>query len=318
MAACLAGDGRRAAAGRGELSVPPCRAALPAAALPQVRALSAAHRGPGSGLERGAGDRSVSRPADEPGVPAGPAAGLRHRRREHGPDTGVAARQGARVSRPGVPPAPGGRRHGQGAHPQPRARAGSCRRLDAGRADHGLGRDLRAGLAAADDAAPGRSGSRLGERLHQGGQPARQLHDQVHRLRVHHRAGRGPPQPERPGCGCLPGGRGAAALAREHRGDRRPHRHRDTGRGHRDDLPYPADRSAGGIRAARGRLGRGAAHDYRSVEAAAPLGPGEHPGHPAVQLALVPATLAAGTPAPAGERQLRAVLVLAAAPAGLS
>ena len=62
----------------------------------------------------------------------------------------------------------------------------------------------------------------------------------------------------------------------------------------------------GGVRAARHRLGRGARQHRRTVEAAAPLGPGQRPGHQAVRPSVVPPE----PDAPAGQRQLLGVLVL--------
>ncbi len=64
VAAGLARAGGRDPAGRGQLSVPAGRPALPAAALRPVQALVPAHGDPDSGLERGRGHRGIGRPAD--------------------------------------------------------------------------------------------------------------------------------------------------------------------------------------------------------------------------------------------------------------
>ncbi len=212
-------------------------------------------------------------------VPARAAAGLRGRRRQHRRHPAGGAGQGGAVPGPGGPPAPGARRPGQGAHAQPRPGGDPRRRLDGGAADHRRRRHLRARRAAHDDQAPGRPGGRRRHRLHQGGQPAGQLPDPVHRLRVHHRPGRRPARAERARRDRLPGRRRPAARAGQPGRPRRPHRHHLAGRGHVHHVRDPAARPPGGVRAARHLLGRGARLGRRAVEAAAALGARQRPGH---------------------------------------
>ncbi len=104
---------------------------------------------------------------------------------------------------------------------------------------------------------------------------------------------------------CLAGRRPAAHPGQPRRPGR-PDRHLVAGRGHLHHVRDPAARAPGGVRAARHGLGRGTRRHHRAVEAAAPLGPRQRPGHPAVPQAVVPAFPGA----PAGQRELRGVLVL--------
>ncbi len=127
--------------------------------------------------------------------PAGATARLRRRRRQHGRDARRRAREGRRVPGARLPPAPRQGRRGQGAHAQPRAARDPRRGLVRGGADHRRRRDLHVPLAAPDGAPPRRSQRRRGHGVHQGGQPARQLHEPLHLVRVHQRAGRAPAVP---------------------------------------------------------------------------------------------------------------------------
>jgi len=173
-------DRRRPAAGR-QLPVPAGGAALPAAALRRVRARVPAHGDPDPGLERACGHRGVDRPPHEARIPAPGAADLRRGRRQHRRYPAGDPGQGRRVPGKRVSTCAGRKRRGQGRDPQSRPGHHPRRRLDAGRPDHGCGRHLRARFPAQDEQAPRRSEDRLGHGLHQGGQPARELHDQVHR-----------------------------------------------------------------------------------------------------------------------------------------
>ena len=169
-------------------------------------------------------------------------------------------------------------------------------------------------LAAPDDPAPGRSRGRLGHRLHQGGQPPGELPDPVHRLRVHHRAGgraaepegarrRSPAWPAARSCTRGPTSRRSAAGS--------------TPTTLAEDTVTTFETQLAGQRVIFEPHATVWAEEPGSivgaVEAAAALGPRQHPGHPAVQAALVPAPARQ----PAGQRQLRPALVLPAAAAGV-
>ena len=80
------------------------------------------------------------------------------------------------------------------------------------------------------------------DRVHQGGEPAAELDEPLHRLRVRRGAGRRPTRAERRAGAGLPGRRRAAAHPRQPRAARRPDRHDHPGRGHRHHVPDPARR----------------------------------------------------------------------------
>ena len=307
--------GGRAPAGRRGLAVPArgratgwrnhygaCAAGLPA------------DRGADPGLERGRGDRRVDRPADGGGVPAGVAARLRRRRREHRRHARGGEGQGGAVPGPRGAPAPGDGRPGQGAHAQPRAWRHPRRRLDAGAADHGRRRHLRARRAAHDDPAPGRPAGRRRHRLHQGGQPPGQLPDPLHRATS--TSPRRPP----PGAGRTCSARSPAWPAARSctRGPTWPPSAAGSTPARWPKTRSPPSRpscAAAGWCSSRtpSCWAEEPDTDRGPVEAAAALGARQRAGHHAVPEALVPAA----PRAPPRQPHLRRVLVLPLPAAGL-
>ena len=319
VAAGVPRAGRGRSAGRGQLSVPAGRAALPATALQPVRAVLPAHGDPHPGLERGPGHRDVRRPAHAAEVPGRTGCGS------------TSSTTPAPTRRPGCC----ARKERQ--YP---GRVFHLRREVGGQGkahtlNHGLEQVLaddwmQAVLIMDSDVIYEPDSLRLMTRhladpevgsvnayIKEGSRPGNYMTKFIGYEYITAQAAARRSQNVL-GAVALPGRRRPAALAGQHRGGRRPDRHGHAGRGHRDHVPDPADRGEGDLRAARGRLGRGARHHHRPVEAAAPLGARQHPGHPAVLLAVVPASAAAPrNRPPARQHQLRAVLVLAAAPARL-
>ena len=138
--------------------------------------------------------------------------------------------------------------------------------------DHGRRRAVRGNDLAPHGPAFRRPRDRRRHRLREGGQPAAEPAVALHRLRVHHRPGRGAARAERHGRPAVHGRRCPAAHPREPAGDRWRHRHQHARRGHLHHHQDPARRSARPVRRQRRRLGRGARQRRRAVEAARALG----------------------------------------------
>ena len=158
------------------------------------------------------------------------------------------AGQDGRVSRLGVPSAPREGRPGQGAHAQPRHPGDPGGRLGRGCDDHGRRRAVRGNDLAPHGPAFRRPRGRRRHRLREGGQPATEPAVALHRLRIHHRPGRGAARPERHGRPAVHGRRRPAAHPREPAGDRWRHRHQHARRGHLHHNQDPARRPARPVR----------------------------------------------------------------------
>ena len=202
-------------------------------------------------------------------------------------------------------------RRGQGAHAQPRAAHDPHGGLVRGGAGHRRRRDLHRPLAAPDGAPPRRSDGRRGDGYIKEGSRPGQLHEPLHRVRVHRRAGGRPPRAERARRAGVPGGRRAAAAAREPRGDRRRDRHVVAGRGHVHDLQ----------RAARRRAGRCSSRTRSSGPRSRATSPGCGSsgcagGAATSRSRCATGTLAAPRQRPARRHELRADLVLGLPDAG--
>ena len=270
-------------AGRG-LAVPAGGRPLPGATT--TRACAPAfprHRRADPRLERGTGDRRVDRPADGGRVPAGVAARLRGRRREHRRHPRGGAGEGGAVPGPRRAPAPG-------------ARAARGRRTRSTTAWPSSSRDdwMQALLITDADVIFEPAALRTMTRhladprvgavtayIKEGSRPGNYLTRFIGYEYVTAQAAARRGQNVLGAIACLAGGaqlHSRANLARP----RRPDRHHLAGRGHHHHLRDPAARPPGGVRAARRLLGRGTRLRRRPVEAAAPLGARQRAGHPAL------------------------------------